>query len=434
MQHPSQPPDTVAAPAIGAPSHGRPPPRAPGLDLARLRREFPILAEHVHGRPLVYLDNAATTQKPAAVLRALRDFYEHDNANVHRGVHALAVRATDAFEEARARVRAFLGAADDREIVFTRGTTEAINLVAASWGRTQLRAGDQVLITEMEHHANLVPWQRVCAETGAALRVAPVDDRGALDLDAFAGLLDARTRLVAAAHVSNALGTVNPVAELTRLAHARGALVLVDGALAAGHLPLDVGAIGCDFYALSGHKLYGPTGIGVLYGRGEILAGMPPWQTGGEMIRTVTFDRTTFNDVPHRFEAGTPHVAGAVGLAAAIAWIERVGPQVLAAHEQTLLAYAAAALGAIPGLRLVGTAAAKTALHSFVLDGLHPHDVATVLDDEGVAVRAGDQCAQPLMRRLGLTGTVRASFAAYNGRDDVDRLVAALGRARELLD
>ena len=405
----------------------------PPFDVDAVRADFPALRQRVHGRPLVYLDNAATTQKPDAVLRALRRHYRRDNANVRRGVHTLGARATAAYERARAVVRRFLGAADDGEIVFTRGTTEAINLVAASFGRMHVGPGDEVLVTEMEHHANIVPWQMLCRATGAVLRVAPIDDDGTLVVDAFARLLGPRTRIATFAHVSNALGTLNPVAELTALAHAAGAAVVIDGAQAVAHVPVDVHAIDCDFYACSAHKLYGPTGVGALYGRAALLEAMPPWQGGGEMVRTVTWDTATYERPPHRFEAGTPPIAAAVGMAAAIEYLAGLDRRALAAHEADLLAYAARTLAAVPGLRFVGTAPRKVGGHSFVLDGHHPHDVATLLDGEGVAVRAGHHCAQPVLRRLGVAATLRASFALYNRRRDVDRLAAALDVARRVL-
>jgi len=407
--------------------------RGSALDVACVRADFPALHQQVNGRPLVYLDNAATTQKPRAVLDAMLDFYTRDCANVHRGVHALSQRATDAYEAAREKVASFLNARP-REIVFTRGTTEAINLVAHSYGRSCLRQGDEILITELEHHSNIVPWQLLTEQTGARLRVAPINDRGEIQWDAFRRLLGPRTRLVAVAHVSNALGTVNPVEQICRLAHAHGARVLVDGAQAVPHLAVDVRALDCDFYAFSGHKLYGPTGIGVLYGKWELLAEMPPYQGGGDMIRSVSFERTLYNDPPYRFEAGTPHIAGAIGLAAAIEYVSRLGLEVIHRHEEQLLRAATRALEEIPGVRIIGTAAHKAAVVSFVLDGVHPHDVATVLDHEGVAVRAGHHCAQPLMERLGLPATTRASFALYNSLEEVDTLARAVRRARELFE
>jgi cysteine desulfurase/selenocysteine lyase len=406
--------------------------RGNALDVARVRADFPALHQQVNGRPLVYLDNAATTQKPQAVLDALLGFYSRDCANVHRGVHALSQRATDAYEGARETVARFLNARP-REIVFTRGTTEAINLVAYSYG-SRLSPGDEILITELEHHSNIVPWQMLAERTGARLRVAPIDDRGEIILEEFQRLLGPRTRIVAVAHVSNALGTVNPVEEICRLAHTYGARVLVDGAQAVPHQAVDVRALDCDFYAFSGHKIYGPTGIGVLFGRWELLEAMPPYQGGGDMIRSVTFEKTLYNDPPYRFEAGTPHIAGAIGLAAAIEYVTRLGLEEIRRHEQQLLEAATRALEEIPGVRIVGTAAHKAAVVSFVLDGVHPHDVATVLDHEGVAVRAGHHCAQPLMERFGLPATTRASFALYNTLEEVDALAQAVRRARELFD
>ena len=384
------------------------------------------MEQPLDGRPLVYLDNASTTHKPRSVLDALVRHYEEDNANVRRAVHALGVRATSAYEGARGVVRRFLDAADEREIVFTSGTTASINLVAASWGRSHLRPGDEVLVTEMEHHANIVPWQLVCEQTGATLRMAPVDDRGEIALDAFAALLGPRTKLVGVVHVSNAIGTVNPVRTLARLAHRHGAVVLVDGAQAVAHLEVDVRELECDFYAFSGHKLYGPTGIGVLYGRGEILDGMPPWQGGGEMVRSVTWERATYDEPPHRFEAGTPPIAAAVGLAAAIDYLAGLDVDGRRAHARDLMRYAEDGLRSIPGLRIIGTAREKVGGHSFVLDDVHAHDVATILDQQGIAVRAGHHCAEPTMRRFGVPATTRASFAVYSTRSDVDRLIAGL--------
>jgi cysteine desulfurase/selenocysteine lyase len=403
-------------------------PRPGGLDTARVRDDFPAVARSIDGRSLVHLDNASTTHKPRCVLDALVRHYEDDNANVRRAVHSLGVRATSAYERARGVVRDFLGAADEREIVFTSGTTASINLVAASWGRSHLGPGDEVLVTEMEHHANIVPWQLVCRQTGASLRVAPIDDRGEVIVDAFAALLGPRTKLVGIVHVSNALGTVNPVSTLARLARRHGAVVLVDGAQAVAHLDVDVRELECDFYAFSGHKLYGPTGVGVLYGRGALLDAMPPWQGGGEMVRSVTWDGATYDEPPHRFEAGTPPIAGAVGLAAAIEYLAGLDVERRRAHGRDLMRYAEDALRSIRGLRIIGTAREKVGGHSFVLDGIHAHDVATILDQEGVAVRAGHHCAEPTMRRFGVPATTRASFAVYNTRDDVDRLIAGLER------
>ncbi|MCC6763918.1 MAG: SufS family cysteine desulfurase [Deltaproteobacteria bacterium] len=402
------------------------------FDADAARADFPALRQRVHGRPLVYLDNAATTQKPRAVLAALRRHYVRDNANVRRGVHALGARATAAYEGARAAVARFVGAAGAGEIVFTRGATEALNLVAQSFGRTRVGAGDEVVVSEMEHHANIVPWQMLCRAVGATLRVAPVDARGVLDAAAFAEILGPRTKIVALAHVSNALGTRNPIAALAARAHAHGAIVVVDGAQAVAHVPVDVAALGCDFYAFSGHKLYGPTGIGALWGRAALLTAMPPWQGGGEMVRSVGWDEVVHEPPPHRFEAGTPPIAGAVGLAAAIGYLEALDRAALAAHERDLLAYAADALAAVPGLRMIGEAPDKIGGHSFVLAGIHAHDVATVLDGEGIAVRAGHHCAQPILQRFGVAATVRASFGLYNRRADVDRLIAGLAVVRRV--
>jgi cysteine desulfurase/selenocysteine lyase len=407
-------------------------PAAP-LDVGRVRADFPILSETVrNGRPLVYLDNAATSQKPRQVIAAISRFYTSENANIHRGLHYLSERATTAYDAAREKVARFLGASSPSEIVFTRGTTEAINLVAQSWGRSTLRPGDEVLVTGMEHHANLVPWQLVCEQTGATFRAVPITDRGELDLDAFDRLLTDRTRLFAVGHVSNALGTVNPVRELAARARARGALVLVDGAQSAPHMPIDVIELGCDFFACSGHKLFGPTGIGVLYGRMDILDRMPPWQTGGDMIERVTLERTTWAAPPARFEAGTPPIAEVMGLAAAIDYVESVGLGAIGIWESELLARATELIGALSGVRLVGTARKKAGVLSFVLEGIHPHDVGTVLDDEGVAVRAGHHCAQPVMQRFGIPATVRASFAFYNTLDEIDVLVRGVERARKV--
>jgi cysteine desulfurase/selenocysteine lyase len=401
--------------------------------VGRIRADFPILSETVRGgRPLVYLDNAATSQKPRQVIDAISRFYTSENANIHRGLHYLSERASAAYDGAREKVARFLGAGSPSEIVFTRGTTEAINLVAQSWGRSNLRPGDEVLVTAMEHHANLVPWQLVCEQTGARFRAVPITDRGELDLDAFDRLLTDRTRLFAMGHISNALGTVNPVRELTARARARGALVLVDGAQSAPHLAIDVADLGCDFFACSGHKLFGPTGIGVLYGRGAILDKMPPWQTGGDMIERVTLERTTWAAPPARYEAGTPPIAEVIGLAAAIDYVEGVGLGAIGEWEGGLLTRATDLIGALPGVRLIGTAREKAGVLSFVLEGIHPHDVGTVLDDEGVAVRAGHHCAQPVMQRFGIPATVRASFAFYNTPDEIEVLVRGVERARKV--
>jgi cysteine desulfurase / selenocysteine lyase len=404
----------------------------PVLDVERVRRDFPILQRSVNGRPLVYLDSGASSQRPAAVLRAVEQYETTSHANIHRGVHALSQAATDAFEGARERVRRYINARSEREIIFVRGTTEAINLVAQSYARPRFKPGDEIIVTELEHHANIVPWQMVCEQTGCSLKVAPINRRGELLFDEYVKLLSPKTKLVAVAHVSNALGTVLPVKRIVDAAHAHGAVVLVDGAQAVPHTVVDVRALGCDFYAFSGHKLYGPTGIGVLYGREELLQSMPPYQGGGDMILTVSFEKTTYKDVPSRFEAGTPNISGAVGLAAAMDYVEGLGLEAIAAHEHHLVELATAALQKIPGIEIIGTAANKAAIVSFTLEGVHPHDLGTILDHEGVAVRTGNHCAMPLMTFLGLPATVRASFAMYNTEADVAALVAALGRAREV--
>jgi cysteine desulfurase/selenocysteine lyase len=393
-----------------------------------VREDFPILATRVHGHPLVYLDNAATTQKPRAVLDAERRFYEEANANVHRGVHRLSEQATERFESARETVRRFVNAARPEEIIFVHGTTEAINLVAQSYGRRHVGPGDEVLITGLEHHSNIVPWQMLCEETGARLVVVPIDDRGELHLDEFDRLLGPRTKIAALSFMSNAIGTVNPVRDLIERAHARGVPVLLDAAQAAPHLGIDVRALGCDFLALSGHKMYGPMGIGALYGRYDRLEAMPPWQGGGDMIRSVTFAKTEYNVVPFKFEAGTPNVGGAVGLAAAIEYLESLGLDAVRVHEDALLARGIDALAPIPGLRFIGTASTRSAILSFTLDGVHPHDAGTVLDDEGIAVRTGHHCAQPIMERFGVPATIRASLGLYNTAAEIDALAAAVRR------
>jgi cysteine desulfurase / selenocysteine lyase len=402
------------------------------LDVERLRADFPILAQRINGRPLAYLDNGASSQRPRAVIEAERRYAEEMHANVHRGVHTLSQRATDAFEAARERVRRFVNARSTREIVFTRGTTESINLVANSFLRPRVRPGDEVLITHLEHHANIVPWQMVCAATGAQLKVAPIDRRGEVDLDALAALLSSRTRLVSVAHVSNALGTVLPVRDIVALAHARGVPVLLDGAQAVPHFALDLQALDCDFYAFSGHKLYGPDGIGILYGREALLEAMPPWQGGGDMILSVSFQGTTYNQLPFKFEAGTPHISGAIGLAAAIDYVEGVGLTRIAAWEQQLLDYATARLGEVEGLTIIGTARDKASLVSFVVAGIHPHDLGTILDQYGIAIRTGHHCAMPAIEFFGVPATARASFAFYNTRAEIDRLVEAVGAARAM--
>jgi cysteine desulfurase/selenocysteine lyase len=390
------------------------------------------LRQHVNGKPLIYLDNAATTQKPRSVVEAIRRFYEQDCSNVHRGVHTLSQRATEAYERAREIVRRFLNARSEEEIIFVRGTTEAINLVAHSFGRWRVRAGDEILISAMEHHSNIVPWQILCEMTGARLRVAPITEDGELLVEDVERLLTERTRLVAMTHLSNALGTITPAREIIRLAHECGVPVLLDGAQAVAHLKVDVQELECDFYAFSGHKLYGPTGIGVLYGKAEWLDAMPPYQGGGDMISSVTFEKTTYNRLPYKFEAGTPHIAGAIGLGAAIEYVTTLGVEAIAAHERDLLTYATEAVSSIPGLRVIGTARQKASILSFTLDGVHPHDIGTILDHEGIAIRAGHHCAQPVMERFGVPATARVSFALYNTREEVDALVAALQKVREV--
>ena len=402
------------------------------FDVAQVRRDFPILGRTVHGRPLTYLDNAATSQKPQAVIQALVDYYAQGNANVHRGVHLLSEEATQAFERAREVVARFLNVPTSRGCVFVRGATEGINLVADSWGRTQLRAGDEILLTALEHHANIVPWQLAAERTGAKVVVVPVTPRGEVDLDAFRRLLSPRTKLVAFAHVSNALGTVNPAAEMTRLAKAVGATVLIDGCQAAAHFAVDIPALGCDFYAFSGHKVFGPTGIGVLWGRPELLDTLPPYQAGGDMIRKVDFAGTTFREAPERFEAGTPDISGAIALAVALEYVRPI--QAAAhAHEQALLAAATERLKAIKGLTIVGEAADKVAVLSFLIEGGHPHDIGTLLDADGIAIRTGHHCCMPLMKHLGIPGTARASFAFYNTFEEVDRLAVSLEKARKMM-
>jgi cysteine desulfurase/selenocysteine lyase len=407
-------------------------PTATSFDVAAVRADFPILRSSAHGKPLVYLDNAATTQKPQVVLDALTDYYTSSNANVHRGVHYLSGRATDLFEEGRAKVARFIGAAEPREVIFTRNATEGINLVAQAWGRTNVREGDEILISAIEHHSNIVPWYLLCAEKGATLRVIPMFDNGELDLEAFGRLLSAKTRLVAISALSNALGTVTPLPEIIRAAHAAGALVLVDGAQAAYHMPVDVRTLDCDFFALTGHKLYGPTGIGALYGKAALLEAMPPWMGGGDMIASVTFERCTWNVIPNKFEAGTPDISGAVGLGVAVDYVSAIGMDRIQAYEQELLAYGTDALNQVDGLRIFGTAPRKASILSFVMEGIHPHDLGTVVDREGVAIRTGQHCAQPVMDRLGIPATARASLAMYNTREEIDALVAALRKARKV--
>lgn len=399
---------------------------------AHWRTDFPILKERVHGKQLVYLDNGATTQKPEVVIATEADYYRHYNSNIHRGVHALSQKATEAFEDARVKVQHLLNARHAEEIVFTRGTTDAINLVAQSYGRPRLAPGDEIILTTMEHHANIVPWQMVCELTGAVIRVVPINDDGELIFDEYLKLLGPRTKLVGVVHVSNALGTINPVKQIIRAAHDQGVPVLVDGAQAVAHTKVNVQELDCDFYAFSGHKLYGPTGIGVLFGKQALLDAMPPYQGGGDMIRTVTFEKTEYNVLPYKFEAGTPNIAGAIALGAAIDYVTEIGFEAIGAHEHELLAYATAEVKQIPGLRLIGTAAHRASIVSFVMEGAHPHDIGTILDHQGIAVRAGHHCAMPVMERFGVPATVRASFSLYNDRDDVHALVAGLHKVKEL--
>jgi cysteine desulfurase/selenocysteine lyase len=403
-----------------------------GFDVEKVRGDFPVLKQKVHGKPLVYLDNAATSQKPLAVIEAIRKFYEVDCANIHRGVHELSQRSTAAYEQTRVKVKQFLNARTKNELIFVRGTTEGINLVASSWGRKCVKSGDEIVVSGMEHHSNIVPWQILCEEKGAKLRVIPIDDRGELLMEEYEKLLGPRTRMVAVAHVSNALGTVNPVREIVEMAHKAGALALIDGAQAAPHMKVDVQALDADFYAFSGHKLFGPTGVGVLYGKSKLLNAMPPYQGGGDMIRTVTFEKTTYNDLPYKFEAGTPNIAGGIGLGAAVDYVNRIGLDKIGAYEHELLAYGTEALSQIGGLRLIGTARQKAAVLSFVMEGIHPHDIGTVLDRMGIAVRTGHHCAQPVMDRFGVPATTRASLAFYNTTAEIDALAAGLTKVKEM--
>jgi cysteine desulfurase / selenocysteine lyase len=405
---------------------------APSLDVARIREDFPILHEQVHGKPLVYLDNANTSQKPRPVLDALQRYYEHENANIHRATHLLSERATQAYEGARHRVQTFINARESAEVILTRGCTDGINLVAQSFARPRLTPGDEILISWMEHHSNIVPWQMVCEQTGATLRIIPITDDGELELDAFDRLLSERTRLVSIIHVSNALGTINPIETIVAQAHARGVPVLVDGAQAVPHLPVDVQALDCEFYAFSAHKMYGPTGVGALYGRRALLESMPPYQGGGDMIASVTFEKTTYNTVPHKFEAGTPNIAGVVGFGAAAEYLRGFDMRAIAAHERDLLVHATTSLAEIPGVTLLGTAPRKSGVVSFVMGGVHPHDIGTVLDRDGVAIRTGQHCAQPIMDRFGVPATARASFALYNTHDEIEAFVCAVRRVREI--
>jgi cysteine desulfurase/selenocysteine lyase len=413
-------------------SHRRKTSHANSLALDAIRAHFPALHQQVHGKPLAYLDNAATAQKPRAVIDTIEHYYAKDYSNVHRGVHYLAERATAAYEAARETTRNFINARDNREIVFVRGTTEAINLVAQTFGRSQFKPGDEILITELEHHANIVPWQILCDQIGTVLKVAPINDSGELNLAEFNKLLGTRTRLVAVTHISNALGTILPVAEIIKLAHAQDIPVLVDGAQAAPHQQVDVQQLNCDFYAFSGHKLFGPTGIGVLFGKQELLEAMPPYQGGGEMIRQVSFEKTVYAGIPHKFEAGTPHIVGAIGMGAAIDYISKIGLDNIARHEQALLEYATERMSNIQGLRIIGTAREKAGIISFTMDDAHPHDIGTILDSEGVAVRVGHHCAMPLMKRFGVPATARASFALYNTHEEVDALINGIKKVKEV--
>ena len=405
----------------------------PPYDVQGFRKDFPVLKQTVYGKPLVYLDNAATSQKPRAVLEAIGKFYAEDCANVHRGVHLLSQRATEEYEQGRLRARQLIGAAESREIVFVRGTTEAVNLLASSFGRKFVNQGDEILITAMEHHSNIVPWQMLCEDKGAVLKVAPINDAGELMLDEFEKLFSPRTRLVAASHVSNALGTVNPVAEMIQMAHRRNVPVFLDGAQAVPHCKVNVQELDCDFYAFSGHKLYGPTGVGILYGKAKLLEQLPPYQGGGDMIRAVTFEKSQYNTIPYRFEAGTPNIAGGIGLGAAIDYVNGIGLDRIAAYEHELLEYATRKVEAIPGVRIIGTAREKAGVLSFVMDAAHPHDIGTILDREGIAVRAGHHCAMPVMERFGIAGTARASLGLYNTREEMDALVRGIERVREVL-
>jgi cysteine desulfurase/selenocysteine lyase len=408
-------------------------PAPPAFDVRRVRADFPILHQKIHGKPLVYLDNANTTQKPRQVLETLAHYYTRDNSNIHRSTHLLSERATAAYEDARGKVQRFLNAARAQEIVFVRNATEGINLVASSYGRKHIGAGDEIVLSGMEHHSNIVPWQILCEEKGAVLHVIPFNDAGELLIEEYEKLLTPRTRLVAIVHMSNSLGTINPVRSMIRTAHQQGVPVLVDGAQAAYHAPVDVRDLDCEFYVFSGHKLYGPTGIGVLYGKYDLLDAMPPYQGGGDMIRSVTFEKTTYNTLPYKFEAGTPHIAGAIGLGSAIDYLQTLGMERIAAHEQDVLRYGTEILSAIPGLHLIGTAREKASILSFILDDIHPHDIGTVLDQEGVALRTGQHCCQPVMDRYGIPATARASLACYNTREEIDALALALQTVREVL-
>jgi cysteine desulfurase/selenocysteine lyase len=402
------------------------------FDVERIRADFPILSRQVHGHPLVYLDNAATSQKPLQVLETLDRYYREYNANIHRGVHTLSEEATAAYEGARRKIQSFINARTEKEIIFTRGTTESINLVAQSWGRSTLKAGDEIIVSQMEHHSNIVPWQLLCEQTGAVLKVVPINDAGEFVFEKFEQLLNPRTRLVSIVHISNALGTINPIKQIIDLAHSHNAKVLVDGAQSVPHCAVDVQALDCDFFAFSGHKLFGPTGTGVLYGKRALLEAMPPWQGGGDMIRTVTFEKSTWSDLPHKFEAGTPPIAGMIGLGAAIDYVNTIGMAAIAEYEAGLLEYATAAASTIKGLRIIGTASNKASILSFVMDKIHPHDLGTILDHHGVAIRTGHHCAMPVMDRYAIPATARASFAMYNTRSEVDKFIEAVVAAQKV--
>ena len=403
-------------------------------DVQEVRKDFPILHQEVNGHPLVYLDNGATSQKPRSVIDAVRHYYERDNANVHRGVHTLSERATNDYEGARDTAQRFINASDRKEVILVRGTTDGINLVAQSYGRSLLKAGDEIIISTMEHHSNIVPWQMLAAQTGAEVKVIPVNEEGELEMDAYMQMLGPKTRIVSVVHVSNAMGTLNPVKSIIDTAHEVGAVVMLDGAQAAPHLAIDVQALDCDFYSFSGHKVFGPTGIGVLYGKAELLEKMDPYQGGGDMIRSVSFDGTTYNDLPYKFEAGTPNIAGAIGLGAALDYVSNLGIDAIAAHEHDVLETATRVMSEIPGVRLIGTAKEKSSIISFVMDGVHPHDIGTVVDSEGVAIRTGHHCAMPLMKRYGLAATARASFALYNTREEAEALAGAVWKVKEMFD
>ena len=402
------------------------------LDVEKIRQDFPLLHQEVNGKPLAYLDNAATSQKPTQVIEALDKYYQEDNANIHRGIHTLSERATIDYEQARGKVRSFINANSEKEIIFVRGATEGINLIAQSYGRNKLKTGDEIIISEMEHHSNIVPWQLLCEQTGAILKIIPINDSGELILEEFEKLLSPKTKLVSIAHISNALGTINPIQTIIDRAHEHNAVVIIDGAQATPHTIVDVQALDCDFYVFSGHKLFGPTGIGVLYGKAHLLEAMPPWQGGGDMIKMVSFEKTLYNDLPYKFEAGTPHIAGVIGLGAAIDYVSATGLEAIAAHEHELLEYATEKILEVKGLRLIGTAQQKTSILSFVIDSIHPHDIGTILDHEGIAIRTGHHCAMPVMTHFNVPATARASFAFYNTFEEVDRLIQALGKAREV--